>query len=190
MKTYIALLRGINVGGNKIIPMADLKRVFEKLGFDDVKTYIQSGNVVFGSPKKEPSRLEQVITEGINKHFGIDVKNIVLSKEELEKIIERNPFRQRKTDGDGRIYFTMMMDSPSRERLPALEGIKKEIAMASGTEDDFRVVGRTIYVLCRNGWSKSPFNSSTTEKILKVDTTSRNLETIEKLIAIARKESL
>ncbi len=184
-EVYVSFLRGINVGGNKIIPMVDLKRMFEELGFDDVKTYIQSGNVVFVSPKKAPSLLEQAITEGIKNQFGIDVGNIVLSKEKLEKTIELNPFRQVKTEGGSRIYFTLMMDSPSKEKVAALEEMKKKITMTGGADDDVRVVGRTIYVLCRNGWSKSPFNSSTTEKVLKVDTTSRNFETMSRLAEMA-----
>lgn len=183
MAVYISLLRGINVGGSKIILMDDLKDIFEKLGFEKVKTHIQSGNVVFLGEKKAPQNFERIIKEGIRRSSGLEVDVVVLEFSELKKMIAKNPFDEKKSDG-GRIYFTVLMENPPKGRTAELYNLKKTNS-ESDSSDDFELIGRTVYVLCRDGWSKSPFNSGTTEKILKVNTTSRNLETMKKLAEIA-----
>ena len=183
MAVYISLLRGINVGGNKIILMNELKGLFEKLGFTNVKTYIQSGNVVFLNEGKGRQDLAEVIEEGIKKSFGFGVDAVVLEFSELREMLAKNPFDEKRSDG-GRIYFSILLESPSKERTAEFYNLKRSIRK-SGSDDDFEISGRTVYVLCRNGWSKSPFNGSTIEKVLKVDTTSRNLETMKKLVEIA-----
>jgi uncharacterized protein (DUF1697 family) len=91
MVTYVAFLRGINVGGNTMISMARLKECFEKLSYKNVKTYINSGNVVFHSDIKDPAKLEQQIEKAINKSFDLPVRVMVRSFEEMEKLIKRVP---------------------------------------------------------------------------------------------------
>ncbi len=186
MPVYISLLRGINVGGNKIILMDDLRKLYEKLRLTNVRTYIQSGNVAFVAKKKNPIELGKLIKDGVKESFKFEVGVIVLELGQLDRLIAGNPFSDGRVRRGGRIYFTFLLQAPPKEKINELDGMKMKLAKASMSEDDFEIIGRTIYVLCRNGWSKSPFNSSITEKVLRVETTSRNLETIEKLAEIGR----
>jgi uncharacterized protein (DUF1697 family) len=89
--TYLALLRGINVGGKNIIRMTDLKDCFEDMGFEDVLTYIQSGNVVFGSGQESPALLERMVEAGLSRRFGYDAMTIVLSQPQMKRIVEEAP---------------------------------------------------------------------------------------------------
>ncbi len=95
MKTYIALLRGINVSGKNKILMADLKVLFQKLDFTNVKTYIQSGNVVFTSDKKK-ALLSQFIEKAIKKEFHLEIPVIILTKTEIESVVKNNPYLKEK----------------------------------------------------------------------------------------------
>lgn len=88
---YIALLRGINVGGNNIIKMVDLKKSFEEMKFENVKTYIQSGNVLFDSPEKDLIKLEKKIEKVLSEQFNYVSKVVIISHEQLERIVENTP---------------------------------------------------------------------------------------------------
>jgi uncharacterized protein (DUF1697 family) len=113
MKTYISLLRGINVGRQNRISMAELKRLCESLGLRDVVTYIQSGNVVFDCAEKDPVKIIKIIEAGINRSLGSDVRVIVREKNSLKKVLESNPFViQRKADPE-KLYITFLADTPS-----------------------------------------------------------------------------
>lgn len=178
-EVYIALLRGINVGGSKVILMADLKKVFEKAGFAHVKTYIQSGNVVFSSEKENSSELEETIRSAVKSRFKFEVEVLVLMLDELEDTIRSNPFAENKLKSGERIYLTILSQEPVKERIPELHKIKSN-------SDGFEMIGRTVYVLCRKGYAKSAFNNNSIEKALKVNGTTRNLETMKKLVAIGK----
>ncbi len=91
MTTYLCLLRGINVGGNNIIPMAKLKAAFEQLGFSDVRTYIQSGNVIFNTKTQSPRTLEQIIEQALTKQFRYPSKVVIRTKAELAQIFKAIP---------------------------------------------------------------------------------------------------
>ena len=93
MKTYISLLRGINVSGQKKILMADLKSVYEELGFENVQTYIQSGNVVFKFKEINSKELQQLIFNKIKAHYGFPVPNLILTPVEIEEALNNNPFQ-------------------------------------------------------------------------------------------------
>ncbi|HEY9166943.1 MAG TPA: DUF1697 domain-containing protein [Candidatus Kryptonia bacterium] len=177
MAVYISLLRGINVGGNKIVPMSDLEGMFGQLGFSDVTTYIQSGNIVFKSGKKSVLELEKKISAAIKTRFGFQVDVLVLSLDDLKKMMEKNPFTDNKLKTGERIYFTIMSDKVKSETVASLNHPK-------GAGDDFKVIGRVAYLLCRTGYSKTVFNNNYIEKILKVTATTRNLETLSKLVEI------
>lgn len=175
MATYIALLRGINVSGQKVIPMADLKAMFVKLGFKDAKTFIQSGNVVFTSGVADSQALIRKIEDGIEKTFGFDVTVVLKSLPELVKIVKAQPFKPRE---DERVYITYLAEAPAKDGVKALEAARNET-------DDF-VVGKTaVYILVRTGYGKTQFSNNFVEKKLKVRATSRNMESSLKLIALA-----
>jgi uncharacterized protein (DUF1697 family) len=189
MPVYIALLRGINVGGQKTILMADLKSLFDSFGFSKVVTYIQSGNVVFLSEKKGTHELEDDIKVAIKSRFKFDVEVLVLGLGDLERIVYRNPFSEKKLQPNAdeppaqktgeRIYFTILSGKPAKEKVTELVRLKNKI-------DDFEVIDRTVYLLCRKGYAKSAFNNNSIEKVLKVHGTTRNLETIKKLVEIGK----
>ncbi len=179
MPVYISLLRGINVGGQKTILMADLKVLFEKLGYSNLHTYIQSGNVVFTSEKEKAHDLETQIKTAIKSRFKFDVEALVLELSDLEKIVASNPFDGKKLAERERIYLTVLSRKPVREKVAELVGMRNDI-------DDFEVIDRTVYLLCRNGYAKSAFNNNTIEKVLNVTATTRNLETMKKLVEMGR----
>lgn len=115
MTTYIALLRGINVGGNKIIKMLDLKAMFQALGFANVRTYIQSGNVVFESDEGSVSLLSGVIERQIHEVFGFEVSVIIRTLAEMENVIANDPFQLSEPEEFKRWYVTFYQPSLQRK---------------------------------------------------------------------------
>lgn len=176
MPIHIALLRGINVAGQKIIPMADLRDLFVKLGFKDAKTFIQSGNVVFTSPKTTGA-LRKVLEDGIRKRFAMEVTVVVKTRAELERIVKASPYAE-PADGE-RVYLTYLAEAPGKEGVKALEGARNGV-------DDFTISRDAVYILVRGGYGKSRFSNTFVEKKLAVRATSRNLESSLKLIALAQ----
>jgi uncharacterized protein (DUF1697 family) len=176
MATYIAMLRGINVSGQKIIPMADLKALFLKLGLKDAKTFIQSGNVVFTSPAGS-AVLVGKIEAGIRQAFGFDVTVVLKTLPELSRIVKALPFQPKEGE---RAYITYLAEAPEQAGVKALEAARNEV-------DDFVIAKAAVYILVRAaaGYGKTLFSNNFVEKKLKVRATSRNLETSLKLIALA-----
>lgn len=178
MQKYIALLRGINIGGHKIIPMAQLKELFVELGFSNVVTYIQSGNVLFKAKPQSLEKMKAQIERGIENKFGFSSTLFVFEAETLARVLEENPFRDRKLKEGEKIYFTLFSDEPG----PAEVGKLKTFPNYA---DEFEIIGKTLYVLCKKGYSQTLFTTNFVEKNLKVHGTSRNLETMTKLVKMA-----
>ena len=176
---YIALLRGINVGGQKTILMADLKAMFVKLGFLNVGSYIQSGNIVFSGEKESKQKLENAIRNAIKDRFKLDVEVLVLGLPDLERIVARTPYHNKSLAVGERIYLTVLSKKPTKENVAKLIEMKNSI-------DDFDVIEKTVYLLCRKGYAKSTFNNNTIEKVLNATATTRNLETMTKLVEMGR----
>ena len=180
MPIYIALLRGINVSGQKPVPMADLQKLFESLGFKGAKTLIQTGNVVFRSDKAKPDAdaLVGLIEKAIAKKFGFEVTVILRTLEEFRSVLEGNPWGKKKLADGERVYISFLDKAPAKEDIQALA------AVPSG-EDEHVVRKTEVYLLIRSGYGKSKLSNTVVEKKLKVRSTTRNLETSEKLIALA-----
>ncbi len=178
MSTYIALLRGINVSGQKIILMADLKKLFESLKFSDVQTLIQSGNVVFKSEKGRDEELVSAIEKAIAKKYAFQVPVIVRSFAELEAVLKANPFRKLKLLEKERVYISFLSDAPAPTGIKKLESLSSKV-------DEVRVIKREVYLLCRGGYGKTQFSNALVEKCLVVKSTTRNLETTQKLLDLA-----
>ena len=174
-KTYIALLRGINVGGHKKILMADLRALLESLNFQNVKTYIQSGNVVFTSEEKQ--NFEDIIAKAIESQYGWNVPILIKKASEMVKIIENCPFSDEKTQNS---YFTLLQLKPSAIH-------KKELEMYEFPNEEFHVIDRCLYFFCSTGYGRTKMNGTLIEKKLHVDTTTRNYRTMMKLIEMANK---
>lgn len=179
MTTYIALLRGINVTGHNKIKMAKLKQLFLDEGFKNVTTYIQSGNVIFQSELSETAKIEQIIINAIKKLFGYSIKVLILTKSHLETIFTSNPFIHNSTFDISKLHVTILKDEPNNETILEIENL------ISSSEDEFKVIGKTVFIYCPNGYGKTKINNNLFEKKLKTSATSRNWRTITKLIELS-----
>ena len=172
MKTYVALLRGINLGSQKRVSMADLRALFEDLGAQDVATYLQSGNVVFGSPDRA-ERLTGAIERRIRRELGLSVTVLVLTRAQLARVLGGNPFAQAGKP-PATLHVTFLADKPPRGKVSKLDS-------EHGRPDEFRVVGRHVYLHCPNGYGKSKLTNAYFEQQLGVAATTRNWKTVTKL---------
>ena len=178
MTTYIALLRGINVSGHNLIKMAELKRMFEALGFSRVQTFIQSGNVLFESAE-EAAELRPRIEQAITATFGMTVPVVLRTAAQLEQVITACPFPADSLPEGETLYVALLMDEPNQE------GIERLRASVNGI-DDFQVVGRELYMLYRQPIHKSKLTNNLSERKLGTIATTRNWQTINKLDALAK----
>ena len=179
MPTYIAILRGINVSGSKLLKMTELKAMLEKLGFEDVVTYIQSGNVIFKTSKKNlPEKISETIEKAIQKKFGFDVPVITTSAGELKKVIDNNPFMKKKGIQLDKLHVTFLGTLPESSLVKAIEKL-------DFSPDEFMIVGREIYLHCPGGYGNTKLSNNFFEHKLKVRATTRNWNTVNKLCAMA-----
>jgi uncharacterized protein (DUF1697 family) len=177
MPKYIALLRGINVSGRNKIIMSDLRALFEELGFSEVTTFIQSGNVIFYSDDPDTKRLEQQIEIGIEKIYGFLVPVIVITKSKIEKILAENPFKPEPEGDDSKIYYVFLKDVPKKEAKESLEGLKFE-------NERFFISNDFIYLKCLIGMGNAKLNNNLFEQKLSVKATTRNHKTTKKLMEL------
>ncbi|MFT7605208.1 MAG: hypothetical protein ACI8VT_002802 [Saprospiraceae bacterium] len=179
MQTYLSLLRGINVSGQKKIKMADLKLMYESLGFEDVTTYIQSGNVIFKTKKSRESNLEEPIKKEIRKTFGFEVPVLVLCYEELLSLAAANPYKDSELDHKF-LHFTLLSTPPDAEKI-------KVVNEMQFPGEEFLVTKRVVYLCLPNGYGRTKLNNNFFESKLKVSATTRNLKSVNKLIELAKK---
>jgi uncharacterized protein (DUF1697 family) len=172
MSTIISMLRGINVGGKKV-EMEKLRKDYESLGFTNIKSYIQSGNVLFETSQKDD--LAETIEEKIKQSFGLDVAVFIRTENELRKLVENNPFR---TKDVTKLHVTFLREEP-REIPDA------EIASVKGKAEDYRFSGREIYLFCPNGYGRTKLSNSLFERRLKTPATTRNWNTVNTLLSMA-----
>lgn len=173
MKRYIALLRGINVGGKAKLKMADLKLLFEGLGFEAVATYIQSGNVVFSAENGKD--LEEKISKEIKSKFGFEVPVLVKTASEVEKILKDCPFEKEKKEAS---YFVLLKTPSQKELVKAAEQLNYP-------DEEFVIADACVYLFCATGYGKAKLNNNLFEKKLKVSATTRNYRTLNTLIELA-----
>jgi uncharacterized protein (DUF1697 family) len=177
LKTYVALLRGINLGARNKVSMADLRALFLALESEDVKTYVQSGNVVFKSPVGSAAELSRAIEKRIDRDLGLRVTVLVRTPAQLEKLRAGNPFARNEKDPI-KLHVTFLAETPGRDRVRKLE-------QTEAGPDAFRVVGREIYLHCPNGYGRSKLSNAYFEKQLDVAATTRNWKTVTKLAELA-----
>jgi uncharacterized protein (DUF1697 family) len=176
-QTSIALLRGINVGGRTKVSMADLRALFDELEAEDVRTHLQSGNVVFKSVLRGTELIEAV-EKAIARDLGLKVTVLVRTKVQLAKVVANNPFAE-KANEQAKLHVAFLADAPSRARI-------RELDPAYGRPDEFRVAGREIYLYYPNGYGRTKINNAYFEKMLGVAATTRNWNTVTKLADLAR----
>jgi uncharacterized protein (DUF1697 family) len=178
MDTYISILRGINVSGHNMIRMDALKKLYEDIGFKQVQTYIQSGNVLFREKKTDGWILGKTIAEKIAELFGFTVPVLVKELSELETVLAGNPFiNERKSDIKS-LHVTFL------SRVPEPSFVEK-LAVQAGN-DEFIIAGNVIYLYCPDGYGRTKLTNTFFENKLKIVATTRNWKTIIELVNLAR----
>ncbi len=178
MKTYISMLRGINVTGHNMISMVDLKKLYESMGMINVRTYVQSGNVLFESKPKDESKLSAKIESQIMKIFGYEVSVIIRSVEDLKRILSNNPFLKKKDVDISKLYVTFLKNTPSTELLS-----KPDRALSQ--TDEFITGECEIFLYCPGGYGNTKLSNNYFERKLKVAATTRNWNSVNAIFNLA-----
>jgi uncharacterized protein (DUF1697 family) len=176
MRTYIALFRGINVGGKNALPMKDLRSIFERLGASNVKTYIQSGNVVFQSESKDMPGFSNRLAIAIREGHGFEPHILVIEPSDVETAITNNPFREAESEAKS-LHLGFLAFAPKNPDLKKLESLKKD-------SERFSLIGRIFYLHAPEGIGRSKL-AARSEKLLGVPMTDRNWNTVCKLKEMA-----
>ncbi len=179
MKTYVALLRGINVSGHKIIKMELLREVMVNNGFHYVSTYIQSGNIVFDSDNENAAALEHQISQIIFKQFGFDVPVRITTLQELEQIFNENPFVKESVENPTQPYVAFLSDVPTNNNLQSLQAVHFG-------NDLFVNKNRVLYLWYADSPANTKLTNTAIEGKLKLKATSRNWKTVQKLLALIK----
>jgi len=174
MKTYIALFRGINVGGKNILKMKDLVGLLEALGAQNAKTYIQSGNAVFLSTE-DPSWLSEQISLAIQNRFGFAPHVLVMDQAEFEKAMRNNPYPEAMSNPSS-LHLGFLAHPPEHPNLEGLENLKSE-------SEQFNLTDRVFYLYAPEGVGRSKL-AANSEKLLGVPMTDRNWKTVCKIQAL------
>lgn len=176
MPTYIGLLRGINVGGN-LLRMERLRDICSGLRYRNVRTYVQSGNVVFEAPGP-PSQCAQAIEKELAGETRLPVAVILRTGDEIGRILVGNPFLKVPGVDPTRLYVTFLACTATKEAVKKLGAIK-------AGDDEFHVAGTEIYLSCPNGYGKTKLSNNALEKALGMRATTRNWNTVNKLHEMA-----
>ena len=176
MTTYVGLLRGINVGGNKMVAMAELREMVTALGFRDVKTLLQSGNIVFRGPARGTAKLESQLEAALEKCFGMHVDFHVRTGGEWRAIVEANPFGVEAKKDPGHLLVTCF-------KAPLDAASVKALRAAIPGRETLHADGRHLYMVFPDGvgTSKAP---ALADKTLGARGTARNWNTVLKLAAL------
>jgi uncharacterized protein (DUF1697 family) len=177
MKIYIALFRGINVGGKNMLPMKELVVILEDLGAEKVKTYIQSGNAVFVYKDKDPMGLSQKISAEIKKRRGFEPHVMLLGLEDIERAIEQNPFPEAEADPTT-LHAGFLAAAPERPDMKTLESLKSDT-------ERFVLIDRFFYLYAPDGVGRSKL-AAKAERLLGVPMTDRNWRTVSTIRNMAQ----
>ncbi len=171
MVTFISLLRGINVSGQNRIPMAELKELYAALGFTNVVTYVQSGNVVFDCAGQDAAQVAARIEAGITRTFGHTVRVLLRDQDRFRQLVQGNPFTQGRNEDPARLHVTFLAEAPAEAALSRL-------AIPSGAQDEFVIAGQEVYLFCPNGYGRTKLSNDFFERKLGVSATTRNWKTV------------
>jgi uncharacterized protein (DUF1697 family) len=174
---HVALLRGINVGGKNKLPMRDLTRYFEDAGGKAVRTYIQSGNVVFDAPAKSVERVARAVEARIEEEKSIRVPLVVRAAALFARAAKENPFLARGADPNS-LHVSFLAAAPTTAQIASLDPLRS-------APDLFEVIGSEIYLLLPNGVGKSKLTNAYFDSKLKTTSTIRNWRTVLALVALA-----
>ncbi len=171
-------MRGINVSGQKIIRMENLRATFEALGFRRVRSYVQSGNVIFEAPKDSSNSFSGRIREKILDEYGFSVPLILRTSGEMKKIVSDNPFLKKVEIDRSKLHVTFLSELPAKAALGRLNAL-------NGDPDQFRVKDREVYLYCPNGYGRTKLSNNAVEKLLAVEATTRNWKTANTLAELS-----
>lgn len=173
-QTYIALLRGINVGGHHKVPMADLSKEMKKMGFSNVKTLLNSGNVIFDATVRQTSQLEKELASHLEQRFGFPIPVLVRSSDEVEKLIQEDPFKNIKVTKDIRLYVSFLREEPDHTLdLPWVSDDKSFHIIA--------IRDKTICSILDIAVGGTPKGMESLEKLFGKDITTRNWKTLKRI---------
>ncbi|MFB6522685.1 DUF1697 domain-containing protein [Streptomyces sp. NPDC056401] len=178
---YAALLRGINVGGNKKVPMAELRQVLEGLGHEDVQTYLQSGNAVFAAAGgKDPDALARELEAAIEAHFGFRVPCLVVDGAYLRAVADACPFPAADLEGK-QLHATFCSEQPAESRFASIDA-------PAHLPEEYRVGDRVIYLYAPNGLGRSKLAEALAKPavVKGLDVTTRNWNTVVKLVELTQ----
>lgn len=171
--SYVALLAGVNIGAKTTIAMAELRRVFADLGFAQVRSYIQSGNVVFQTPAQDERRLISDIQAAIQQDLGQQVDLLLRTGSELAAVLSANPFKDRQEDPT-KLLITFLAEKPAADRVAKL-------VPPAGETGELELVGREVFVNVPDGYGRSKLSNAFVAKALGVPATTRNWRSVAKL---------
>lgn len=174
---FAALLRGINVGGKNRLPMSDLKRIFADAGCQDVRTYIQSGNVVFRADEKLANRIPATVAQSITDRHGLRVPVVLRSIDELRALTGSNPFIAIGKD-PARVHVAFLADEPDKSKVAALDPDRSP-------PDELIARGSEIFLFCPNGMARTKLTNTYFDSKLETTSTVRNWRTVLKLLELA-----
>ena len=178
MPTYIALLRGINLGPRNKIAMADLRELLQSLGLESVRTHILSGNVIFTSRRRSIPRLERQIERAIKQRFGHEIRVLIRTADELTAVVHDNPLAERATDGS-QLFALFLERDPDPKRIEAIDA-------DAFAPERFHLGDRVIYALVRQGVQGSKLFGALSDKRLGVAMTNRAWNTVTKLVELSK----
>lgn len=177
MPVVISLLRAVNVGGAGKIPMAELRELFESLKLQDVRTFIQTGNVIFRTPEKDLAKLARKLEAAIEKRFAFRTSVILRTPEDLRDLLSRNPFQKREGISPSKLLVVFLESQPDAECCGKLEAIPMD-------PEELAVSGRELFIYYPNGMARPSFSQSVFDRALKIPGTGRNWNTVNKLLAL------
>lgn len=173
---YAALLRGINVGGNKKVPMADLKKHLEKAGYENIKTLLASGNVLFDADEKDPKKLRATLEALLEKKFGFTIPVILRTVEELKALEKTNPFKGIVVTPETRLYVTFLSEKPKSTLKIPYESKEKDMRILRVTD------GEVISVFLVTEKYGTTDGMGVIEREFGKNVTTRNWNTVMKLL--------
>ena len=176
MPVYISLLRAINLGAHNRIGMSELEAAIEGLGFDEVKTYLQSGNLVFRA-RRPLAKLSEAIEAKIESAFGLSVSVISRTAEEIGKTIQSNPFLKQDGVDPAFLHVTFLASTPT--------AAAEKLARLRAEPDQFRHSGREVYLYCCQGYGRTKLSNQAIERALALRATTRNWRTVNQLYQMA-----
>jgi len=176
-RRFVALLRGINVGGKNKLPMRELVAIFEAVGCEDVTTYIQSGNVVFSAPPVLVDDVAPQVSERIDRLYGLKVPVVLRTGEDLAAVVEGNPFAG--TDAETKALHVLFLRS-----APAAECVER-LDPDRSPGDSFVIIGREVYLHCPNGIARTKLTNQYFDSLLATTSAGRNWRTVLKLASLS-----